>query len=288
MIILPSTIMTKFGKVPNNVPQYIPYTLAKTLLLLKANFTNTTLRDLMLAHIDNLESNGLFDQMEYEYPLVTDSADSTIRRKQMSINLTNPSWFKLIHVNNPTFNYTGIKYTLGLNNYSNTRFIPEKRASRMSAVSGAGGAYMITNVGNSTDFGTNNIGGVNKSISMSNNLGTDLYNSMNGDIYFNGTPITSTGLKTALRVSGTLYNRSNGSNIYTVAHTYNGKPELPILLGALGPIGNGIYSNNEYCHFFLSGFSSLADMATYEGLVNTLQTDIENALGLTAGDRKKY
>ena len=83
--------------------------------------------------------------------------------------------------------------------------------------------------------------------------------------------------------------RRNGVGIYqfNFANAYYGLCDRPILIGALGPISNNFWSNNKFCHHFMASFT-IAELIAYETRVNTLQGEIETALGLSVGSRKKY
>jgi hypothetical protein len=120
------------------------------------------------------------------------------------------------------------------------------------------------------------------------NLGTDLYNAMNSNIYFNGTPIATPGFVTQVRNNASqFFIRANGIPIYTANTAHVGFCDLPMLIGALGPITNNFYSNNLMNHNYIAAFN-LAETQLYETIVNNLQGQLETALGLAPGTRKKY
>ncbi len=130
--------------------------------------------------------------------------------------------------------------------------------------------------------------GNNLSFAMSVNLGTDLYDGMNNGIHFEGTALSSVGMNTMVRISNGAYkHRRNEVVTHTINEGFNDWCNQPLMIGALGPISNNLYSNEEVVHMYVAAFTE-AEAATYEGLVNTLQGDIETALGLSAGSRKKY
>jgi hypothetical protein len=255
------------------------------------NYTNTDMVDLMTTYYNDLVSNNLFDKLEYCYPFAADASGNQPEiLRQNSYNLANARKYKLSYVNSPTADLIGVQWSSANQSYANTGFIPSINAVKTTLSNACAGAYQTTNAGNSADYGSNGTIGTNASFAMSANLGVDIYAAINGVIASNTVPVNSIGMVTMIR-EGSLASfrvRRNGAEVYNLAFGAATQfCDLPMLIGALGPTSNNIWSNNKICHHFMANFTA-AELVTYETLTNALQGDIETALGLTAGDRKKY
>lgn len=254
----------------------------------KAAFVNTDVITIVEDYYDFLVTNSLFYKLDLAYLVISDKSTSADRLLQYKINAINPRKFGLKYYNGPAGNATGIKWTAASHQYANTGFVPSRYRKRMSLNLASAGINQTTNAGNSVDFGTNSKTSTANSFALSSNLGNDAYPAINGSIIFDDTPLTSLGFNCIVRESSTQVKfRHNGALYKTYSSNSTGFANIPILIGALGPTSNNLWSSNEFNHFFLGGMNS-TEVAIYETYVNNMQADIETALGLVAGTRKMY
>jgi hypothetical protein len=261
------------------------------LYLSNAGFTNENLISVITDFYTDLVVEGLFTKMEYCYLVVADDTTSneTILN-QCSYNLIDANSYQLQYFNNPSANQIGIQWSSSGQSYANTGFVPLLNHTRTTLTQACAGIYQTTNAGNSVDFGSNDSLGSNASFAMSSNLGTDLYDAINSNIQFSTFPDSTLGQNTMIRDNSesTILVRRNGSTTKTFSDAYvTDWCDLPMLIGALGPITNNLWSNNRFNHHFMASFT-LSELQWYENRVNTLQGEIETALELSPGTRKKY
>lgn len=255
--------------------------------LTSMNYTNSDMITVMTDFYNDLVSNNLFDKLEYCHPFAADaSGNQTEILRQDSFNLVNSWKYGLQYQNSPTADLIGVQWSITNQAYAITGFTPSVDRRKITTSTACAGAYQTTNAGNSADFGSN---GTSGSFSMACNLGTDTYDSVNSGITYSAAPVSSIGLNVVCRTNdfNNFQHRRNGVQALNWPAYHSGFCDLPILLGALGPTSNNLWSDNKVCHHFMASFT-LAELQTYETLVNNLQGDIEVALGLSAGDRKKY
>lgn len=258
--------------------------------LYNTNLTNTSLITAVTNFYNDLVANNLFAKLEICYPMVTDKTVSADCLVQHSFNLVDANKFQLTYFNTPVADKIGIQWNSVNQSYANTGYTPLTHHNTMTLSQSCGGIYQTTNAGNSVDFGSNNLGGSNKSFAMSSNLGTDMYPAMNCNIQFNTNVDSTLGQNTMIRDGSfsTFTTRRNGVTTKTFASaTVTDWCDLPLLIGALGPITNNLWSNNKVNHMFVASFTT-AELTTYETLVNNFQGAVDTALGLGAGARKKY
>ena len=256
----------------------------------KTNFTDANLINVVIDFYYALVSNNLFNKLEICYPMVTDKTVSADCLVQHSFNLVNANNYQLTYFNTPVADKIGIQWSSVNKSYANTGYVPLTHHTTMTLSQSCGGVYQTTNAGNSVDFGSNNLGGSNKSFAMSSNLGTDMYPAMNCNIQFNTNVDSTLGQNTMIRDGSfsTFTTRRNGALTKTFASaTVTDWCDLPLLIGALGPITNNLWSDNKVNHMFVASFT-IAELIIYEGLVNTFQGNIDTALALGVGTRKKY
>lgn len=261
------------------------------LYLFNAGFTNENLISVITNFYTDLVTENLFNKMEYCYLVVADDTSSTETiLNQCSYNLIDADSYQLTYYNNPSADQIGIQWSSATQSYASTNFTPSINSKKITLTQACAGIYQTTNAGNSVDFGSNNLGGSNSSFAMSSNLGTDLYDAINSPIQFRNVPISTIGFNTMLR-DGSDFNitcRHNEAQIYSIDTAYSTEfCDLPILIGALGPITNNLWSNNKFNHHFMASFT-LSELQWYENRVNTLQGEIETALELSPGSRQKY
>jgi hypothetical protein len=253
-------------------------------------YTNPLVIGVIEDYYDQLMSNNLFDKIEYAYPFIADQATSPDILNQCALNIKDPTKYKIDWVNNPIGSLAGVQFNAASQQYGNTNFIISRDRQHIESDLASSGVYLVTNLGNSPDFGSNGSAGAgfNTSFAQASNIGFDLYNAMNSSIYYNTNPITAPGFVTQVRNnSSQFFIRSNGTPVYTANTSHGGFCDLPMLIGALGPITNNFYSNNLMNHNYIAAFN-LAETQLYETIVNNLQGQLETALGLTPGTRKKY
>ena len=112
-----------------------------------------------------------------------------------------------------------------------------------------------------------------KSVQASN-LGTNLYNAMNSNVYFNILAIVVPGFITQVRNnSSQFFIRANEIPVFTANTAHVGFCDLPMLIGALGPITNNLYSNNLMNHNYIAAFN-LAETQLYETIVNNISRNL--------------
>lgn len=250
-------------------------------------YTNPSVISVIEDYYYQLISNNLFNKIEYAYPFIADQATSPSILNQCALNIKEPTKYKIDWVNNPTGSLTGVQFNAASQQYGNTNFVISRDRQYLTPSLASSGVYLVTNLGNSADFGSNGTG-ANNSFAQVSNLGTDLYNAMNSAIYFNNIPIASAGFVTQVRNNSSQFLiRANGNPRYTANTAHGGFCDLPMLIGALGPITNNLYSNNLMNHNYIAAFT-LAETQLYETIVNNLQGQLETALGLAPGTRKKY
>jgi hypothetical protein len=256
----------------------------------KANFTDTNLINAVIDFYYALVSNNLFNKLEICYPRVTDKTVSADCLEQHSFNLVNANNYKLQYYNTPVADKIGIQWSAINKSYADTGYIPLIHRKTITLSQACGGVYQTTNAGNSADFGSNGTGGTVGSFAMSSNLGTDMYDAINSNIQFSTTPDSTLGQNTMIR-DGSFAQftaRRNGATTKTFAFAdVTNWCDLPLLIGALGPITNNLWSSNKVNHMFIASFT-IAELVIYEGLVNTFQGNVDTALSLGAGARKKY
>jgi len=256
----------------------------------KTNFTDTNLINAVIDFYYALVSNDLFDKLELCYPMVTDKTVSADCLVQHSFNLVNANNYRLTYYNTPVADKIGIQWNSVNKSYANTGYVPLMHHTTMTLSQACGGVYQTTNAGNSVDFGSNNTIGNYGSFAMSSNLGTDMYDAINSPIQFSTTPDSTIGQNTMIRDGSfsQFTTRRNGATTKTFAFANVGVwCDLPLLIGALGPITNNLWSNNKVNHMFVASFT-IAELIIYEGLVNTFQGAVDTALSLGVGARKKY
>jgi hypothetical protein len=262
------------------------------LYLAKANYTNSALISVITNFYNDCVSNGWFAKMEYCYLVVADDITSTATiLEQSAFNMVNANRYKLTYFNNPTADQIGVQWNSVNQSYASTNFTPSINHKTTTLIQSCAGIYQTTNAGNSVDFGANGLINTNNSYAMSCNLGTDLYDAINCPIIFRNIPISSIGLNTMIRDNSDnqFFARRNGVAVYQMDNAFSvfGFCDRAILIGALAPISNNLWSNNKFCHHFMASFTT-AELTAYETRVNTLQGEIETALGLAVGSRKKY
>jgi hypothetical protein len=261
------------------------------LYLTRAGFTNDNLIEVITNFYYDLVRENLFNRMEYCYLVVADDTTSTQTiLDQCSYNLINADEFQLTYYNNPTADQIGIQWSSSTQSYASTGFIPSVHRKTTTLLQACAGIYQTTNAGNSVDFGSNGLTSSDNSFAMSSNLGTDLYDAINSAIQFRNIPISTIGFNTMIRDNSItdMSCRRNGSEVYFIDSAVSTDfCDLPILIGALGPITNNLWSNNKFNHHFMASFT-LSELQWYENRVNTLQGEIETALELASGTRKKY
>jgi hypothetical protein len=264
------------------------------LYLSKANYTNSALISVITNFYNDCVQNGWFAKMEYCYLVVADDTTSTATiLEQCAYNMVNANQFKLTYYNNPTADQIGVQWSNANFSYASTNFIPSIHHKTTTLLQSCAGIYQTTNAGNSVDFGSNGVDNYNNSYFMACNLGTDLYDAINSPTQYRNLPLSTIGLNTMIRDNSDyqFIVRRNGAGVYQMdfAYSYYGFCDLPILIGALGPISlnNTFSSDNKFCHHFMASFNT-AELIAYETRVNVLQGEIETALGLAVGSRKKY
>ena len=267
---------------------------ARDLFLIYGDFTNSSLITVIENFYSDLNSNGFYDKMEYMYFCFADKSGGTNAQRldQNAYNLINPKKYKLQYFGTPIADLIGTQWSSGTpKSYASTGFIFSRHKKKVDLNYACAGIYQTTNAGNSSDFGTNGTNGATMSFAMSSNLGADLYDGIFGPIQYNTNPVSTIGFNTMIRENSwdTISCRRNGSqtNLFFPYAEAIAFPDLPVLIGALGPISNNLYSNNKFNHHFAAKFS-LSELASYETLINTYQGYIETALGLAVGSRKKY
>jgi len=256
----------------------------------KTNFTDANLINAVIDFYYALVSNDLFDKLEICYPMVTDKTVSADCLVQHSFNLVNANNYRLTYYNTPVADKIGIQWNSINKSYADTGYVPLMHHTTMTLNQACGGVYQTTNAGNSVDFGSNNLGGSGISFAMSSNLGTDMYDAINSNIQFSTTPDSTLGQNTMIRDGSfsQFTTRKNGATTKTFTFAnVTGWCDLPLLIGALGPITNNLWSNNKVNHMFVASFT-IAELIIYEGLVNTFQGAVDTALSLGVGARKKY
>lgn len=256
----------------------------------KANITDANLVNAVVDFYYALVANDLFNKLEICYPMVTDKTVSADCLEQHSYNLVNANTFKLTYYNTPVADKVGIQWNSTNKSYANTGYVPLIHHTTMTLSQGCGGVYQTTNAGDSVDFGSNDSNGSSASFAMSSNLGTDMYDAINSNIQYNTLPDSTLGQNTMIRDGSfsQFITRRNGATTKTFPFAnVTSWCDLPLLIGALGPITNNLWSNNKVNHMFVASFT-LAELIIYEGLVNTFQGAVDTALGLGAGTRKKY
>jgi len=261
------------------------------LYISNAGFTDTNLISVITNFYNDLIQENLYNKMEYCYLVVADDTTSTQTiLNQCSYNLINADEFQLTYYNNPTADQIGVQWSSSTQSYASTGFIPSIHRKTTTLLQACAGIYQTTNAGNSVDFGSNGLTTSDNSFAMSSNLGTDLYDAINSPIQFRNIPISTIGFNTMLRDNSNIDMscRRNGAQIYFIETAVSTDfCDLPILIGALGPITNNLWSNNKFNHHFMASFT-LSELQWYENRVNVLQGEIETALGLASGTRKKY
>jgi hypothetical protein len=264
------------------------------LYLAKANYTNSALISVITNFYNDCVENGWFAKMEYCYIVVADDTTSTETiLEQCAYNMVNANQFKLTYYNNPTADQIGVKWSNADFSYASTNFIPSIHHRTTTLLQTCAGIYQTTNAGNSVDFGANGINNTNNSYAMACNLGTDLYDAINSPFQYRNLPLSTIGFNTMIRDNSfdQFTVRRNGEGIYQMdnAYSFDGFCDREILIGALAPvsINNTFSSDNKFCHHFMASFTT-DELIAYETRVNVLQGEIETALGLAVGSRKKY
>jgi hypothetical protein len=252
------------------------------------NYTNSAVISVIEEYYYQLISNNLFNKIEYAYPFIADQSTSSDILNQCALNIKDPTKYKIDWVNSPTGSLAGVQFNAASKQYGNTNFIISRDKQHLTSGLVSSGVYLVTNLGNSADFGSNGTVGTATSFFQASNLGTDLYNAMNSNVYFNTLAIVVPGFITQVRNnSSQFFIRANEIPVFTANTAHVGFCDLPILIGALGPITNNLYSNNLMNHNYIAAFN-LAETQLYETIVNNMQGQLEIALGLTPGTRKKY
>jgi hypothetical protein len=264
------------------------------LYLDKANYTNLALISVISNFYNDCVTNGWLAKMEYCYLVVADDTTSneTIL-EQCAYNMVNANLYKLTYYNNPTADQIGVQWSNANFSYASTGFIILNHHKTTTLLQSCAGIYQTTNAGNSVDFGANGTGNIYpNSYYMACNLGTDLYDAINSATAYRNLPLSTIGFNTMIRDNSfdQFIVRRNGVGIYQMDNAFSVYwCDREILIGALAPvsINNTFSSDNKFCHHFMASFTT-AELIAYETRVNVLQGEIETALGLPTGSRKKY
>lgn len=275
--------------------------LPETVAFITANgYTNAALISAFDRHIGRLITNNLFTLINAEYHLVHDLTGSPTNAQmlnQMKFNLVNPvdsdAAFRLAYNLNPTASNLGVKCN-GSTQYINTFLVPSSTLTLNETTFGhycndtsnkAGAAEMgVTSASPSSwlwsaprfsGAGGGNYGSVN-------DTGSGTFDPTFG--------LDIDSFVTVNRTSSTqLIQRRNGVQTFTTSVTATTLPTRSIYLGGIqNNVGGLSYASDRRIQFaFVAKFNN-TQIAIYETSVNTLQGDIETALGLTPGSRKRY
>lgn len=263
-----------------------------------AGYTNPALILAFDKHIKYLKDNNLFTLIHAEYHLVHDLTGSPTNAQmlnQMKFNLVNPvdsnAAFRLAYILNPTASNLGVKCN-GSTQYMNTFLVPNSVLSLNQTTIGVycndtsnkAGAAEIGCTSPSPSswlWSSPRFGGSAGNYGALNDGGSGTFSlvdsNVNGLICINRT--TSTQLR----------QRRNGAQTFAINVTSSTLPTNSIFLGGIqNNAGTVSYASDRRIQFaFVAAFSDV-QLAIYEASVNTLQGDIETALGLTPGSRKRY
>lgn len=249
-------------------------------------YTNTGLQTSINTLVTSLKSQSLWDKLYFFYPLATDATSGTnaARLDQMKYNLKNTTQYTLTYFNAPTATTTGLSFN-GSTQYADTNF---NISSSYSGSSAHLGIYITSNTNASVcDIGAS-VSGYHVIFSRYSNLfysgilnPASLRSSSNttGSALFIGNR-TSTTTHTGWR-NGVSQGTEAGSQIIT-------RENLTVYIGAMNRSGPLLYASRSYCSAFGGIGLTNSEITSLSTIINTFQGDVETALSLSSGTRKKY
>ena len=274
-----------------NLSCYEPTDLDAINYINAAGFTNCSLKLLIDDFFKDLKNTGHYSKITHMKLRLTDSTDNATALTQMGINAINPAIGADTFLGFPIANYSGVTYN-GINQFSRLNYNPGTDPNLSvddTTVCGyvycPGAAYISFGQRSS---GLNNIGVLNTNAALVQNFVND-----------NATIVTFTGLNTSSGFTGA--SRKNVANTKYIFK--NGVAITQTGIGSIGradlnPVDGGrtldnVTVANYYnirTQFVMFGKGlNVAEMATIEPLVNTLQANIDSLFGLTGTNaRKRY
>lgn len=257
--------------------------------ILAAGFTNSDLNTAIVDFFGNI--SHLLSKIVYCYLDVTDLTGGTNAQRlaQMKFNAVNPldsnAAFRQVYYNNPTADTDGITFN-GTTQYADTNCIP----STCGIITQNKGT-LIKSVKSYTT------GGIEGCYNGSNGLFLGPYFSpsysfaaINAGGNTNG-PSSNNCIYTGYRlVSGTQYARLNGTD-YAEGRASLTPQTNSMTRGGMNNSVSGLIdykSNNKQCGNILGAFDNVSDILTVETALNSFNTEVEGAFGLSSGARKNY
>jgi hypothetical protein len=254
-----------------------------------ANYTNESLRVAINRFFANSRADGTISLYLAGYMTVADDISSNAASlEQMKFNFMDPqdadSSFRRTYFNNPSAGYDGLDFN-GTTQYINTHFNLNQFSSSRNA------GMMIYNSENTNtsimcDIGASNGNEIwigSKSDGVQNFVGT--WNNT-ADV-----PISAAGYKGLYAImfgtAGSYY--VNGALAASIGSPLVTTPNVEITEGALNLGASRIrFSNRKKVFSAITQFCTTAQQAAMALNINTLQGDIEAALGLASGTRKVF
>lgn len=285
----------------NIKPRVIDVLQPQTRAFVNANgMTNPALISAFDKHIKYLNDNNLFTSIYAAYHLVHDLTGSPTNAQmlaQMRFNMVNPldtdGAFRLTYANNPTASNLGVKCN-GTTQFMNTYLVPNSVLTLNEVTTGVycndtTNKVSAAEIGVTTDTPSRWLWSAPRfSGASGGNYGA--LNDGGSGTFAPSTGQNIDGFICLNRTNSTrLRQRRNGVQTFDIAVTSTNMPTRSIYLGGLqNNLGNLVYgSDRRIEHAFVAKFND-SQLALYEASVNTLQGDIEIALNLTAGSRKRY
>ena len=265
-----------------------------------SGFTNAALILAFDKHIKYLKDQSLFSLITASYHGVTDLTGSPTNAQmlgQMKLNMVNPldtdAAFRLSFANNPTASNLGFKCN-GTTQFANTFIVPSthltlNELTLVTYCNDTTNKASAAEVGVSTDSPSRWIWHAPRF----SGAGGGNYGALNDG--GSGTFAASVGqaidsLMSLNRTNSTqLRQRRNGVQTFALTLASTNLPTRSIYLGGIqNNLGNMVYGSDRRIQAATIAKFSDVQLALYEASVNTLQGEIETALGLGKGTRKRY
>lgn len=255
-------------------------------LITAAGYTNNALKLALNKWYVNAKLNGYYPKIDAGYFDVADDISSNAASlAQMKWNFVNPlntdAAHRRTYFNNPTANYTGIDFN-GTTQYIDIHFA----ANLLSGNNDSYAVYLAENsAGFRVDMGVYNGSGY---------LLFGNFDPVNGAVYYNdgGASFVSGGMIGMWVVNTNVKETfKNAVLINNIAGAGTAGPGTDsIFEGALSQGGASSHSDRKQvfsCYCINNALTTL-ESAALSNDVNVLQGEIESALGLAPGTRKKY
>ena len=258
--------------------------------ILAAGFTNADLNTAIVDFFGNI--SHLLSKIVYCYLDVTDLTGGTNAQRlaQMKFNAVNPldsnAAFRQVYYNNPTANTDGITFN-GTTQYLDTNCIP--------STCGIISQNKTTLIKSVKSYTTGGIEGCWNGSSHGLYLGPYFspsysFAAVNAGGNTNGASSTNCIFTGYRLVAGTQYARLNGTD-YAEGRASIGLATNSITRGGFNNLATGLVeykSNNKQCGEILGAFDNVSDILTVETALNSFNTEVEGAFGLSSGARKNY